>query len=173
MRRVLIVVAATVAGAYAAGWVGAQGTRASALTGQDYAEIEQLIARYYQALDFEDRTMFESIWTEDAVYRIESMGQPVEGRDAIVERTVGRWADRPPEHERRHWQNNLVVTPTPDGATTRTYWISFEVSYSPPKPALSGHYDDVLVRTPDGWRFKERVLTIDRSLRDGIFGHVW
>ena len=138
MRRVLIVVAATVTGALAAGWVGAQGTRGPPLTGQDYAEIEQLIARYYQALDFEDRAMFESIWTEDAVYRIESMGQPVEGRDAIVQRTVGRWADRPPEHERRHWQNNLVVTPTPEGATARAYWISFEVSYSPPKPALSG-----------------------------------
>ena len=173
MRRVLIVVAATVTGAFAAGWVGAQGTRGPALTGQDYAEIEQLTARYYQALDFENRAMFESIWTADAVYRIASRGQPVVGRDAIVERTVARWADRPPEHERRHWQNNLVVTPTADGATTRTYWVSFEVSYSPPKPALSGHYDDVLVRTPDGWRFKERVLTIDESRRDGIFGHVW
>ena len=173
MRRVRIVLAATAIGAFAAGWVGAQGTRGPALTGQDYAEIEQLIARYYQALDFEDRAMFESIWTEDAVYRIESLGQPVRGRDAIVQRTVGRWADRPPEHERRHWQNNLVVTPTPDGATARTYWVSFEVSYSPPKPALSGHYDDVLVRTSDGWRFKQRVLTIDESLRSGIFGHVW
>ena len=111
MKRVLIVVVATVTGAFAAGWVSAQGTRGTALTGQDYAEIEQLMAKYYQALDFEDRDMFESIWTEDAVYRINSLGQPVEGRDAIVGRTVGRWADRPPEHERRHWQNNLVLTP--------------------------------------------------------------
>ena len=173
MKRVSIVVVATVIGAFAAGWVSAQGTRGAALTGQDYAEIEQLMAKYYQALDFEDRDMFESIWTEDAVYRINSLGQPVEGRDAIVGRTVGRWADRPPEHERRHWQNNLVLTPTADGASARVYWVSFEVSYSPPKPALSGHYDDVLVRTPDGWRFKERVLTIDSSLRDDIFGSVW
>lgn len=173
MRRVLIVSAATAAGAFAAGWVSAQGARGAALTGQDHAEIEQLMARYYQALDFEDRDLFESIWTEDAVYRIASRGAPVEGREAIVGRTVERWAARPPEHERRHWQNNLVVTPTPDGATARIYWISFEVSYSPPKPALSGHYDDVLVRTPAGWRFKERVLTIDESLRDDVFGHVW
>lgn len=173
MRRLAIVLAATGLGAFTAGWVGAQGARGAVLTGQDYAEIEQLMARYYQALDFEDLDMFESIWTEDAVYRIASRGLAVEGRDAIVRRTVERWAARPPEHERRHWRNNLVVTPTPEGAAARIYWISFEVSYSPPKPALSGHYDDVLVRTPLGWRFKERVLTIDESLRDGVFGHVW
>ena len=88
MKRVPIVVVATVIGAFAAGWVSAQGTRGAALTGQDYAEIEQLMAKYYQALDFEDRDMFESIWTEDAVYRINSLGQPVEGRDAIVGRTA-------------------------------------------------------------------------------------
>ncbi len=50
--------------------------------------------------------------------------------------------------------------------------MSFEVSYVPPKPALSGHYDDVLVRTDDGWRIKERELNLDRPLRDK-FGYVW
>lgn len=173
MQRVLIVLMATVIAAFAAGWVSAQGTRGAALTGQDYAEIEHLMAQYYQALDFEDRAMFESIWTEDAVYRMDGRDLSVTGRDAIVERTVGRWNARPPEHERRHLQNNLVVKPTADGATSRVYWVSFEVSYSPPKPALSGHYDDVLVRTADGWRFKERVLVIDESLRDDVFGAVW
>ena len=53
------------------------------------------------------------------------------------------------------------------------YFVSFEVSYSPPKPALSGHYDDVLVRTPDGWRFKERIMTLDVPLRQNVFGFVW
>ena len=173
MKRASIIVVATVIGAFAAGWVGAQGTRGAALTGADYAEIEQLMAKYYQALDFEDRDMFESIWTEDAVYRMSGRGLAVEGREAIVQRTVGRWSARPPEHERRHWQNNLVITPTADGATARVYWVSFEVSYSPPKPALSGHYDDVLVRTADGWRFSERVLVIDEPLRDDVFGAVW
>ena len=83
-----------------------------------------------------------------------------------------RFSTRPAEHERRHWQNNSVITPTAEGATARTYFVSFEVSYVPPKPALSGHYDDVLVRTDDGWRIKERELNLDRPLRDK-FGYVW
>lgn len=178
MRNKLIIVGVALAAAFAAGWVSAQDTRGTALTGQDYAEIEMLMSRYYQALDFEDRDMLESIWTDDAVWGINPArqspdGARIEGRDAIVNFNVRRWEARPAEHERRHWQNNIVVTPTADGATARTYVVSFEVSYSPPKPALSGHYDDVLVKTPDGWRFKERIMNLDTPLREAVFGYVW
>ena len=168
MKRSMVLLTILVC-AFAAGWVSAQGQNVS-LTGQDYAEIEQLIARYNQATDFEDLDMYASIFTADAVWR--GSGRELVGRDALVESLAARFATRPPEHERRHWQNNAVITPTADGATARTYFVSFEVSYVPPKPALSGHYDDVLVRTADGWRIKERELNLDRPLR-GKFGYVW
>ena len=170
MKKLLLLITMLV-GVFAAGWLSAQGSTA-ALTGQDYAEIEQLIARYNQATDFEDLDMYASIFTEDAVWRMQS-GRETIGREALVNSLAERFATRPAEHERRHWQNNHVITATPEGATSRVYFVSFEVSYSPPKPALSGHYDDVLVRTSDGWRIKERELTIDRPLRDGTFGYVW
>ena len=41
----LFVLTTMLVGVFAAGWLSAQGSTA-ALTGQDYAEIEQLIARY-------------------------------------------------------------------------------------------------------------------------------
>ena len=170
MKKLLLLITMLV-GVFAAGWLSAQGSTA-ALTGQDYAEIEQLIARYNQATDFEDLDMYASIFTEDAVWRMQG-GRETVGREALVNSLAERFATRPAEHERRHWQNNHVITATPEGATSRVYFVSFEVSYSPPKPALSGHYDDVLVRTSDGWRIKERELTIDRPLRDGTFGYVW
>ncbi len=170
MRRSLVVMTVVVVGAFAAGWVSAQGNSGSALTGQDYAEIEQLIARYNQGLDFEDLDMYAAIFTEDAVWR--GPGRELVGREAMVESVGQRMASRPHEHERRHWQNNSVITPRPDGAVARTYFVSFEVSYQPPKPAVSGHYDDILVRTPDGWRIKERALTVDESLRNKE-GNVW
>ena len=94
--------------------------------------------------------MYASIFTEDAVWR--GPGREFTGRETMVESVAQRIASRPHEHERRHWQNNSVITPRPDGAVARTYFVSFEVSYQPPKPAVSGHYDDILVRTPDGWR---------------------
>jgi hypothetical protein len=157
-------------GAFAVGWISVQGQSRLTLTGQDYAEIEQLLARYYQGLDFEDMEMLGSIFTEDATYTL--VNRELVGREAIVGSVEQRISTRPPEHERRHWQNNAVITPTAEGATGRTYWISFEVSYVPPKPALSGHWDDIYVRTPGGWRIKDRKLTINQPLRDS-FGYVW
>ena len=56
----LLVLTTLLVGVFAAGWLSAQGSTA-ALTGQDYAEIEQLIARYNQATDFEDLDMYASI----------------------------------------------------------------------------------------------------------------
>jgi len=171
MQRLLVIMTMLV-GVFAAGWLSAQGSRPE-LTGQDYAEIEQLIAKYNQATDFEDLDMYASIFTEDAVWKREQGGQALIGREALVNSLSERFATRPAEHERRHWQNNHVITATPNGATSRVYFVSFEVSYVPPKPALSGHYDDVLVRTPEGWRIKERTLVLDQPLRDSTFGYVW
>ena len=159
-----VVISVALAAAFTAGWGVAQGKTTPALTGQDYAEIQQLISRYNQGLDLEDLDMYASIFTEDAVWK-GTDGQALVGRGAMVESVRQRIAGRAPEHERRHWQNNSVITQTDEGATARTYFVSFEVSYQPPRPVFSGHYDDTLVKTEDGWRIRERALTVDDPLR--------
>ena len=108
--------------------------------------------------------MYAAIFTEDAVWR-GSNAQALVDREAMVESVKQRISARPREHERRHWQNNSVITRTADGATARTYFVSFEVSYQPPRTVFSGYYDDLLVKTSDGWRIKERSLTVDEPLR--------
>ena len=50
MKRLPVVMTITLVGALAVVWVSAQGQSGAALTGQDYAEIQQLLARYYQAI---------------------------------------------------------------------------------------------------------------------------
>ena len=164
MQKRSLVVAIALVGAFSAGWGVAQGKNTPSLTGQDYSEIQQLIARYNQGLDLEDLDMYAAIFTEDAVWR-GSNAQALVGREAMVESVKQRISARPREHERRHWQNNSVITRTADGATARTYFVSFEVSYQPPRTVFSGYYDDLLVKTSDGWRIKERSLTVDEPLR--------
>ena len=164
MQKRSLVVAIALVGAFSAGWGVAQGKSTPSLTGQDYSEIQQLIARYNQGLDLEDLDMYAAIFTEDAVWR-GSNAPALVGREAMVESVKQRISARPREHERRHWQNNSVITQTADGATARTYFVSFEVSYQPPRTVFSGYYDDLLVKTSDGWRIKERSLTVDEPLR--------
>ena len=51
----------------------------------------------------------------------------------------------------------MVLTPTAEGAEGRAYWIMLDVSTAVPTEVASGHYDDVFVKTPAGWRIKVRT----------------
>ena len=104
MQKRSLVVAIALVGAFSAGWGVAQGKSTPSLTGQDYSEIQQLIARYNQGLDLEDLDMYAAIFTEDAVWR-GSNAPTLVGREAMVESVKQRISERPREHERRHWQN--------------------------------------------------------------------
>ena len=64
---------------------------------------------------------------------------------------------------RRHWNNGWRIVPTADGAEARVYWIVVDVGTGTPITDRSGYYDDKYVRTADGWRIKERVITFDSA----------
>ncbi len=61
----------------------------------------------------------------------------------------------------RHVYTNLRITPAPEGARGFVYFNQLDVSTKPPTNTVSGIYEDTLVKTPDGWRFKKRVHTHD------------
>ena len=61
----------------------------------------------------------------------------------------------------RHIYTNLRITPTAEGAHGFVYFNQLDVSTKPPTTTVSGVYEDTLVKTADGWRFKKRVHTHD------------
>ena len=61
----------------------------------------------------------------------------------------------------RHVYTNLRITPMPDGARGFVYFNQLDVSTLPPTTTVTGIYEDTLVKTADGWRFKKRVHTHD------------
>ena len=61
----------------------------------------------------------------------------------------------------RHIYTNLRITQAPNGARGLVYFNALDVGTKPPTNTNSGIYEDTLVKTPDGWRFKKRVLTLD------------
>ena len=61
----------------------------------------------------------------------------------------------------RHVYTNLRITPTPEGARGFVYFNQLDVSTLPPTTSVTGIYEDTLVKTADGWRFKKRVHTHD------------
>jgi hypothetical protein len=60
----------------------------------------------------------------------------------------------------RHYLTNVIIHPTSEGARGSQYLVAIDVSEGgkPSTVVHGGRYDDLYVRTPDGWRFKSRQL---------------
>ena len=63
----------------------------------------------------------------------------------------------------RHFNSTYVIVGTPDGARGSSYMMQVErrKQGGPAEVTLFGKYEDKFVKTPDGWRFKERIWTGD------------
>jgi hypothetical protein len=52
-----------------------------------------------------------------------------------------------------------MIKPSPEGATGRSYLVALDISEArkPTTILHGGHYDDVYVKTSQGWRIKSRT----------------
>ena len=160
-RRVATVIALVGIGVVV-GYFSAQGNVSAAsdgLTAQDYADIQQLYWRYNQGADFRDADLVGLAFTADAVFR-PTPELERNGRDEIAA-FIGGTAAQGGDAKRRHWNNGWRITPSPEGARGRVYWLVLDVSTEPPTHRSTGYYDDVYVRTSEGWQIKSRTLNFD------------
>ncbi|MCK8783201.1 nuclear transport factor 2 family protein [Roseomonas sp. NAR14] len=120
---------------------------------EDELEIGQLRARYCHLLDDRRWDAFVDLFTEDGSF---TGLEAVTGHAALME----FFSRRVPALAEQFWHfcTNGTVEIAGDTATGR---ISMEylsvtqgVSY-----VSAGHYDDVMVRTAGGWRFRSRRIT--------------
>ena len=153
---VVVVVVAFGAGV---GWSTAQ--QGPTLTAEDRAEIQQLHARYAQGTDFRQGDMWLSVFTDDAVFQPGTHAAEVIGMEALTEWRRQNFAARPADRQNRHWNSGWVITPTPEGAEGRLYYLGVNVTSGRPVLGGSGHYEDVYVKTADGWRIKQRRAVSD------------
>lgn len=133
-------------------WTHAQKASGGSLTAQDYAEISQLYSRYNWAIDGGDAAGYADTFTPDGVFNTFT------GRDALV-----KFATDYTGRHRRHWNSNLVITPTADGAAGKVYLLLVDVSAKPPAIANAVQYEDILVKTASGWKFKQRKTRPDTA----------
>ena len=158
MFRMRHLVAAAAAGAALAAFVtvGAQqtGIAGASLTALDYIEIQNLVAKYPYALDSgaDNGYMYADLFAPDG-----SFGR-AQGREAIALMGRDHFKEQGPNYA-RHFQANAIIEPTPGGGATGKQYIAniyFGEDGKPTVVGTGGHYEDVYVKTPNGWRFKSR-----------------
>jgi SnoaL-like domain len=134
-------------------------TQSAALTALDYIEIQQLVSSYPYGLDgnTDNGESYANLFAPGAVF-----GRPrTEGHDNLA-----ALANTQPHGAKyvRHFITNHVIEPAPGGAIGREYAVIIDIGEngSPSGIALGGRYDDEYVKTPQGWKFKNRTFTPSR-----------
>jgi hypothetical protein len=155
MRKTLQIVAFSMVLAGIAWGYTQKSTAAGTMTAQDYVDIQQLYARFYQALDSGDSETWADTFTTDGVWN-----STTRGHDALVESNKRGGQNKP----LRHSNSNLIITPTADGATGKIYVFQTNITTKPPSIATYSRYDDTLVKTSKGWRFKTRQRSSDTTI---------
>jgi hypothetical protein len=140
-----------------AGWaLRAQTPRRTTLAAGDYIEIQQLVARYPYAVDMHggDGSAYAALFTPDG-----SFGTQAKGTAQLAELAAKTNPDRSGPAFTRHFVTNVVIKPSPEGATGRSYLVALDIfeGGTPTTILHGGHYDDVYVKTPQGWRIKSRT----------------
>jgi len=120
------------------------------LTADDYIEIQQLYAQYNNAIDSGDAEGYAGTFIPEGVFN------SFNGHDALVN-FIHRWRENMKGGNMRHWNTNLTITGTPEGASGSVYLLLVDVSVRPPAISTAAKYEDQLVKTAQGWRFKKRV----------------
>jgi hypothetical protein len=122
-------------------------------------ECTELVHRYTHYADLDMRYRVPELFTTDGVLAFP--GEPVRGREALQ----AYFLTASPHRTTVHVCTNTVIDVLgPDEARGITYLTVYahddpvrpEAPVEP--PARVGHYEDQFVRTPEGWRFRERVV---------------
>jgi hypothetical protein len=139
------------------------------LAALDYLEIQQLVNRYAFAIDTCSNNGYDyaDLYTPDGVFYWGVGSRKSVGREQLAEAAGGgkngcqKLARATAENPlATHTTVNLVIEPSPDGATGKSYLVYPGVLGIHSDPTHSGHvggYQDVYVRTAKGWRFKSRL----------------
>ena len=143
--------------------------KSNAFTALDYQEITQLINRYAYGIDTCANNGYDyaNLFTTDGVFIDKNSDAGfaaggrvlAKGRDALATLVGGGergcktklvWTDW------SHLMLNHEITPTADGATGRVYLVQLGMN-GPGSVARHGGYEDVYVRTAEGWKIKSRT----------------
>ena len=123
-------------------------------------DIARLTTRFALLNDAGDWDAVAQTFTEDARFVRPAGGDPVMGRKAIHESFASR-----PARKSCHLITNIVVDViSADEATSRCTLLLYAAPAGDSvaaSPGLIGGFRDRLVRTPEGWRFAERVGFLD------------
>jgi hypothetical protein len=124
---------------------------------EDRLAINELLGLYGHLIDQRRWSELDHVFTPDIVFDATSFGQQV---TTSARELIEWWRSDLAMHPLAHHATNIVISEDADG-TVRV--LSKAIGVGRKGRVGSATYDDVVVRTADGWRLASRVATLRRS----------
>jgi 3-phenylpropionate/cinnamic acid dioxygenase small subunit len=126
------------------------------LAPEDRLAVTDLISLHGHLVDTGAFDRFGELFTVDVVYDVSDLGgEPLIGIAAIREAGLRLGAANPAGHH----VTNTLIDQSPDGSVTaRSKFLGVRRDGT----VGTGVYEDVVVRTPDGWRISHRRILVGR-----------
>jgi len=132
----------------------------------DKEQIAEVLIRYATGIDSKDWPLLRSCWADEIDVDYQQLGR-FTSADALTDVMRQLHENMGPTY---HRMSNIVIAVDGDRATARSYVqavLMLQSNDSTNWVDALGHYDDIFVRTPDGWRISERVSRTARTLTGG------
>lgn len=120
----------------------------------DIVDIYQLEAFCHHAVDHEDQSLFHLVFTEDARFDGRKTGGPL---FVGLEEIKGFFALGKPPHPPMHHMTNCWVCEEDGRVRVKMKWMVPDPNSG---QMIGGVNIDWVVKTPEGWRIKERVAEL-------------
>jgi hypothetical protein len=134
----------------------------------DKEQIAEVLIRYATGIDSKDWPLLRSCWTDEIDVDYQQLGR-FTSPDALTDVMRQLHENMGPTY---HRLSNFVINVDGDRATVRSY-VHAVLMLQPDDDTnwvdALGHYDDVFVRTAEGWRINKRVSRTARTLAGGEF----
>jgi hypothetical protein len=132
----------------------------TALTSDDYFEIQRLLYANHTGYDFAIRDygeLWTSTFTPDAVL---DNGQTHLVGDKEIRAYATGPAEKAPTRRFRHWTSTFHVMPNAEGAILSAFYlvISDNDGHTPMTIGGTGRYESQVVKTKNGWKIKHHVV---------------
>jgi 3-phenylpropionate/cinnamic acid dioxygenase small subunit len=115
---------------------------------QDFTELQQLLSRYCHIVDTKAWHDLDEIFTADGSVTVQGVYPKATGIEALRELYARM------NHPVAHTSSTVIVNESDgDSARLSSKWVTVRAEGL----CGTGVYDDDVVRTPSGWRIRERV----------------
>jgi hypothetical protein len=141
------------------------GEKHNGLAVEDYLNIQQLITTYPMALDTGagEGYVYADLFTPDGIFMSDTVKH--QGREDLRKFA---WQHRPGQGPLyvRNYSTNPWIEASPEGATGKVYAVVMDLGEGGKPNTIigGGHYEDVYVKTPQGWRIKQRQFIPSKTV---------